>query len=224
MKTKLSFVFGLSFTLMCLLGSVRIWALNENFYIQKYQQMDLAGSLRVESKDLERCITVLMDYLNDSRDDIHVEITQNGSKREAFDQRETIHMVDVKALYQNAMKVLAASIILTIASGIYLFRQPGGTLDLARGILLAGVCFLFFITWIGIWIATDFTDFWTRFHLLFFDNDYWLLTPGVDFMIDMLPEQVFEALVIRIVVTLTALLGTANILALFTLKRRKALL
>ncbi|MBP3852560.1 MAG: TIGR01906 family membrane protein [Erysipelotrichaceae bacterium] len=224
MKTKLSFVFGLSFTLMCLLGSVRIWALNENFYIQKYQQMDLAGSLRVESKDLERCITVLMDYLNDSRDDIHVEITQNGSKREAFDQRETIHMVDVKALYQNAMKVLAASIVLTIASGIYLFRQPGGTLDLARGILLAGVCFLFFITWIGIWIATDFTDFWTRFHLLFFDNDYWLLTPGVDFMIDMLPEQVFEALVIRIVVTLTALLGTANILALFTLKRRKALL
>ena len=224
MKTKLSFVFGLSFTLMCLLGSVRIWALNEHFYIQKYQQMDLAGSLRVESKDLERCITVLMDYLNDSRDDIHVEITQNGLKREAFDQRETIHMVDVKALYQNAMKVLATSIILTIASGIYLFRQPGGTLDLARGILLAGVCFLFFITWIGIWIATDFTDFWTRFHLLFFDNDYWLLTPGVDFMIDMLPEQVFEALVIRIVVTLTALLGTANILALFTLKRRKALL
>ena len=224
MKTKLSFVFGLSFTLMCLLGSVRIWALNENFYIQKYQQMDLAGSLRVESKDLERCITVLMDYLNDSRDDIHVEITQNGLKREAFDQRETIHMVDVIALYQNAMKVLAASIVLTIASGIYLFRQPGGTLDLARGILLAGVCFLFFITWIGIWIATDFTDFWTRFHLLFFDNDYWLLTPGVDFMIDMLPEQVFEALVIRIVVTLTALLGTANILALFTLKRRKALL
>ncbi len=224
MKTKLSFVFGLAFTVMCLLGSVRLWALNEHFYIQKYQQMDLAASLRVESGDLEHCITVLMDYLHDNRDDIHVKITQDGTEREAFDQRETIHMVDVKALYQNAMKVWIGSIVLTVGLGIYLFRQTDGQVYVARGIIAAGICFLFFITWIGIWIATDFTDFWTRFHLLFFDNDYWLLRPGVDFMIDMLPEQVFEALVIRIVVTLTAVLGTANILALFTLKRRKALL
>ena len=46
----------------------------------------------------------LLDYMQDKRDDIIVVEKVNGNEREIFDERETLHMVDVKNLYLNAMK------------------------------------------------------------------------------------------------------------------------
>ena len=56
-------------------------------------------------------------------------------------------------------------------------------------------------------MATDFTDFWIHFHSIFFQNQDWLLTPGKDFMIDMLPEMVFEKLVVSIVLSFLSYLS-----------------
>lgn len=209
MKKTISFLFGWCVIVAVLLWSVRLWALQPSFYYHIYDQMDLADSLDVSDKDLDRCITVLLDYLNDDRQDIKVNITKAGTKRVAFDWRETTHMKDVKRFYQKAMLVRNVTSFGAIVLGIYIYRKKNGRFFLAKGYLRACFSFLIVIVILGLWILTDFTDFWIHFHQVFFTNNYWLLTPGVDFMIDMLPEPVFHQLVITIVIMVLVILGCA---------------
>ena len=207
MKKWISLLFGWCVIVAVLLWSVRLWSLQPSFYYHIYDQMDLADSLDVSDRDLDRCITVLLDYLKDDRQDIQVTITQSKTKRKAFDWRETTHMKDVKQFYQNAMMLRNILSMAAIGIGICMYRKKNGKFFLAKGYLRACIGFLILIGILGMWILTDFTDFWTHFHQVFFTNEYWLLTPGVDFMIDMLPETVFSQLVIRIVITVIVILG-----------------
>lgn len=222
MKKGLAFLFGWCLIIVCVVVSIQTWALSSNFYIQKYEQMNLAQQLEVSSKDLNKSITVLLDYLEDKRQDIQVTIQKDKEKQEAFDQREKLHMVDVKNLYQNVLKVSYFCIGLMIILIFYFIRNKNGIAYLSQGYLRASLCFLTFMALLGLWIATDFTDFWIHFHHVFFpQNDYWLLTPGVDFMIDMLPEEVFETLVIHIVITVVLLLGALSLYSIWY-QRKKA--
>lgn len=100
-------------------------------------------------------------------------------------------MVDVKALYQKAKTVSYITLAFAIGIGIYIRKGKYATAFLTKGFLQAAFCFFVFLAFLALWMITDFTDFWTHFHLLFFSNQDWLLTPGIDFMIDMLPEFVF---------------------------------
>lgn len=216
MKKGFSFLFGWCVIVAVLLWSVRLWALQPNFYIHMYEQMDLADSLDVSQADLNRSIVTLLDYLKDERSNIKVNINHHP----AFDRRETLHMKDVKRLYQNAMTARNVASIGAILIGVWMVRKKHGSFFLSKGYLRAGFSFLCIMALLSIWILTNFTDFWIHFHKLFFTNDYWILTPGVDFMIDMLPEPVFNRLVISIVVSVVACLGALAIGAwLWLLKR-----
>lgn len=220
MKTYISFIFGWCVIFACLIFFVKALALDPNFYINEYRQMNVSDSLDVSDADLNRSITVLLDYLNNDRNDIKLIITRNGKRTPAFGYRETTHMQDVKALYQNALRIGYGSVGLGIVLLLYVYRQKNGGAYLTKGVLRASLCFLVFIVFLGLWIATDFTDFWIRFHHVFFRNEYWLLTPGVDFMIDMLPESVFYALVIRILLWIVGLLAVINGICLYYQRRK----
>lgn len=221
MKKFLSAIYGLCLIVVTVVFTVHFWALNPSFYTRQYEQMHLAQQLGVSETDLDRSIVTLLDYLQDKRSDIQVEITKDNQKQEAFNQRETDHMVDVKALYQNAMRVGFIALALALILIIYIGRQKNGWAFLTKGVLEASAAFLVFIGFLAIWMAMDFTDFWTRFHHLFFSNDLWLLTPGVDFMIDMLPEAVFNRLVVSIVGTVVVILLGINAGCLYY-QRKKA--
>ncbi len=205
MKRWISLLFGFCVIVVSLVASVKGWALNPNFYYNIYEKTDLASQLDVSSEDLNQSITVLLDYLEDERSSISFQI----DGEDMFNQRETLHMIDVKALYQNTMHVayVCLGLMFVIIVYFYIKNKEFMIAYLTRGILRAGLCFAFFMTLLGIWMATDFNDFWVWFHHVFFpQNDYWLLTPGRDFMIDMLPETVFSALVLRIVLTCIVIL------------------
>ena len=55
---------------------------------------------------------------------------------------------------------------------------------------------------------------------MFFSNDLWLLDPATDFMIVICPENMFSALVTRIVLLFVVVLGVLDGLAYFLLKRK----
>jgi integral membrane protein (TIGR01906 family) len=55
--------------------------------------------------------------------------------------------------------------------------------------VLAG--FLLLLSLLAIVIAVDFDNAFTIFHLLFFNNDLWILDPSVDLLINMVPLPFF---------------------------------
>lgn len=220
MKKMLSAVFGLCLIWIVLVFSIQSWALNPDFYVRQYEQMHLDTQLYVSDKDLKKCIVTLLDYLEDQRDDIVVVIKKDQIKQNAFNQRETDHMVDVKNLYRRVIFSAKAAGVILLGILIYIGRKKNGMAFLTKGVLEASFSFLVFVLFLAGWMMIDFTDFWTRFHHVFFSNDLWLLTPGVDFMIDILPESVFFNLVIRIVVTCVVTLGLFNAICFYYQKKK----
>lgn len=195
--------------------SIKAWALNPNFYISLYDRMDLAEDLSVSEADLNASITLLLDYLDGKASSIDRTMKIAGKEQAVFDAKEKRHMVDVKALYQRALWTGRIAGGIGILLFVLLMHSKNGLAFLTKGLLGASFCFFIFVAFLVLWMATDFTDFWIHFHSIFFQNQDWLLTPGKDFMIDMLPEMVFEKLVVSIVLSFLVILIVLNLFCVF---------
>lgn len=222
MRRVLSFIFGWCFIIVCVVFSIKSTALNPDFYIPKYEEMDLASDIGVSKKDLNQSIRLLLEYLDDKRADIKGHITWYGVSQETFNEKETSHMVDVKALYQNALRVAKTALIILVLIVLYFYWNEKELMFayLSKGFLTAMFTFMFMLVFFGFWIFTDFTSFWTWFHTIFFTNQLWLLDPNTDFMICMLPETIFYKLVLACVIKVICFVVLASGLAIYYMVKK----
>ena len=222
MRRVLSFLFGWCFIIIYVVFSIKSTALNPDFYIPKYEEMELASDIGVSKKDLNQSIRLLLDYLDDKRDDIKGHITWHGVSQETFNEKETSHMVDVKVLYQNALKVAKMAFIILGLVVLYFYLNDKTLMFayLSKGFLMAMFTFILMLVFFGFWILTDFTSFWTWFHTIFFSNQLWLLDPNTDFMICMLPETFFYKLVLACVVKVICVMALASVLAIYYMVKK----
>ena len=210
-------VLGLLFTV------IDVCSFDHSFYVKEFQDNDTSAATGMSSEDNLAASDVLLDYLRGKRDDIVYKAKVNGTVREVYDERETIHMKDVRKLYQQAIDlrnglVAAGSGILVLV--YFLNRKRMSILGLLRSGFQNGAVFvLMLVGAIGLYGAADFTSFWTSFHQFFFDNDYWLLDPNVSIMINLYPENFFSDLVFRVIFWFLLILGASWVL-IYRVKRR----
>ena len=69
----------------------------------------------------------------------------------------------------------------------------------------------------GALAAVDFNWFWTQFHHVFFTNDLWLLNPATSVLIQMVPEEFFSAIVLKILIWFAVVLALWIGLAVLTM-------
>lgn len=208
-KQWLFWLWGMSAILALLLSVVDLTALDTGWYDRWYQQSDLSQILDVPEETIEEAMDMMLGYIRGDRPDMDGTLPGIG---EVYNDREKAHMKDVRTLYQHAMLVRNIAWILTAAGliwGLWKRKAP----QLALGYLQALLCWVILFAFLGLWMATGFTDFWTHFHELFFDNDLWLLDPATDFMIRICPESMFFDLATRIVLWAVALTGTGGVIA-----------
>ena len=109
-----------------------------------------------------------------------------------FNAREKRHMRDVRALFEVCRNLSVACLAWGAAVGLA-SRAEGKRLLL--GMLMSwlpvAACALALL-------QTDFGTLFTRFHLLAFTNDLWLMDPATDVMIRMLPQEFFEKMALRL--------------------------
>ena len=99
-------------TLAAMLTVVDVLCFDRGVYTKEYAKNGTAEYMQMSDEDLEHTTDVLLAYLKDERDDLYVKAVVDGTEREVFDQREKLHMIDVKALYQNAMTFRTAAAVI----------------------------------------------------------------------------------------------------------------
>lgn len=204
MKTKVygscAYIAAISLILIGLITSIDVTCFDSSFYETEYAAMDTASSLHMSQEDLMKATNTLLDYIQDEREDIQVNITSYGISAPAFNERESLHMIDVKNLYQFALQIRIVACILLLVSILFLFyKRRKETIDmLAKGYIQIAIAFVCFIIMLGLWAAVDFTSLWESFHHVFFSNDLWLLNPRTDLMINMFPEAFFFHMVMKL--------------------------
>lgn len=184
---KRAYLWGWAILLALLFVVFFLWAMRPNYYLYYYRHHDLG----FDNHLLSDAIRQLLAYMKGNVSSIQV--------GHFFNQREMAHMVDVRALYQQVRMFYWFCLALIVLLPLTLKRHQFNLL--VKGLQQACYSFLIFIGMIGTWAITEFDGFWTFFHQLFFRNQLWLLTPGQDHMIDMLPADLFTDLVLLIGLT-----------------------
>lgn len=202
-------LFSLALIFVLLVTSIDFHAFNKNYYREQYTSLNTAENLGMSDKDLFAATDALLDYLHDEREDILVEGEVFGFKREIFTERETLHMVDVKNLYQNVLTARNMATIIGVLALVYLIvrsrKDENGVnmlkKQLAGSFIQISICLLIAVGMLAGYALMDFTSFWIGFHELFFTNDLWQLNPANSIMINMFPETFFAGMVFRITAT-----------------------
>lgn len=201
---KLQKVFGLTAALalivVVLITSFEIGIYsNYGWYQKEYEKYHVLDDLEMEMQDVMHVTEEMMAYLRGDREDLEVETVVNGEKRLFFNEREKLHMKDVRGLFLGGLKIGRVAWIALAVSVLAVFFLKGNLRKVLPQMYgWAVALFLGMAAVSGGLIAADFNKYFVLFHEIFFDNDLWLLDPDTDLMIRMLPEGFFFDMVVRI--------------------------
>jgi integral membrane protein (TIGR01906 family) len=209
--------------LMVLAQSVFIPTFCMPFFRWQYDMRNVPETIGIEKDELMWVTSELLGYMRGRRPDLNIYATVNGQYRAFFAEREIVHMVDVLELYNigHVIRNAAFWMFLLLLLAMAFFKMPIlEVLALCCREVMAG---LLIITGIlaGL-IAWRFDRAFEIFHLLFFNNDYWILNPGEHLLIQMVPQGFFVH--ISIFVGLLLLLFSAAIIGAGTWYLRSCVL
>ncbi|NLY66740.1 MAG: TIGR01906 family membrane protein [Tissierellia bacterium] len=198
--------------LLLLLLSVEINTFNEKFYLKSYIDNNVES---VTGKSLSELMDVtenLLDYLRDEADE--------GVLRPNFNEREILHMIDVKVLFKYGYILRNISFFISVLVIAYFIlnkkiKPLGRILFFGPFIWWTAILLLFILS------LNDFNKYFTYFHLIFFDNDLWILNPKTDLLIQMLPQDFFMNIFKNIVLLFLIMLVIIQIVGYILMKKGK---
>ena len=193
--------------------AVSVGMSDKTFITNEYTKLGLSKDMGISNADLVNSCLRLINYMKGDVPDIKITVDINGEPKEMFDQPQEIsHMKDAKTLYMTvktyAKYAAVAAFALYLLAMILSIRR-GPFHSAAKGYVWGTFLSLLFVGFIGTWAALDFSSFWTMFHQALFWNDDWLFDPTTSRMINMLPEEFFQDIVLRI-----AIYGVAAVIVL----------
>lgn len=185
------------FAAFCLMLAVLITSVEatvywRNGYFEKeYRKYQVLERVPIRMDRLLYVTDEMMEYLKGEREDLTITTNIDGAEREFFNEKEKRHMADVRKLFLGAIEIRRGAVGFAALAAAFLFwkRQSlvlFGMLRWAIGLLLGGIVGLALLA------AMDFTKYFTYFHLLFFNNNDWMLDPDTDLLINIVPEGFFR--------------------------------
>ena len=178
------------------------------FFRKQYEKLNTAEYIGMRQQDLMSVTDGLLSYMAGGRENLDMQYGVKGSIREIFDEREKLHMVDVKNLYMGVMYTAAALAASVAAMTAFVIAKDGAKTaraKLKRQYKFAAAGTALVVLGLGGMIAVNFQWFWINFHRVFFTNDLWLLDPSVSIMINMFPLEFFYAICTTVIAVFVVL-------------------
>jgi integral membrane protein (TIGR01906 family) len=204
--------------------NVRLLATTPAFYEWGFRRHQISEKLGFSAEQLRDVADQFIAYFRAAPGPMELRVEANGEQVPLFNEREIAHMVDVQSLMHTLGTVQVVSGIALLASLAVVSILDRRILGAGAGIgLIAGAAATFAILLLlGAATFVDFSSLWTRFHLVAFSNDLWMLDLERDNLIRLFPPpfwadatMLLAALtavesVLVAVVGLTAWLGVWN--------------
>jgi integral membrane protein (TIGR01906 family) len=181
MKTNIIFI--VSVILFVFLLSFKLEVFNEHFYDKQFVENNVYNLLGKETVIQET--RNLVDYLKGKAD----------LTTDFFNEKEKLHLKDVKTLIFVANILFYLSSILMLGFLVYFIKTKN--IKKIKGSLFIA-CISIFIIMLVLSVF-NFSDLFLGFHKVLFSNDLWLLNPLEDKLIVMFPEPFFYEMLIEIV-------------------------
>jgi len=166
------------------------WGVNSHWlYEYGFEKYNVSQTTGLAQPELEKAATGLIGYFNSGEANISLTVIKDGKPFELFNQREVIHLRDVKGLIRLDYWVLLGTLIYTLSyAGLSLFwRRKRYWRRLAWGVVSGGGITLALMLAMGLGTLFGFDQLFYQFHLLSFSNEFWQLDPTKDYLIMLFP-------------------------------------
>lgn len=201
MRGKINYLFLIlliiSLPISLLLTTLEVVAFDTDYFIKKYEEYNIVKDTGITLNDLSEITTKLLDYLKGKEENVVMFKNVNGKEEQIFEEKEIIHLHDVKMLFSKGFFIRNISVIITLISMIYLYVYDKK--KLFKGLILCATIPVSIILILFVFLLLDFNKYFTYFHLVLFDNDLWLLNPNTDILIQMYPLQFFTSIAYKII-------------------------
>jgi integral membrane protein (TIGR01906 family) len=169
------------------------WGINEiRVYEYGVDKYEISYVTRIDKPELMNVYQHLIDYYNSEVDSAQVIVEKEGRKIAIFNEKELIHLSDVKNLVQLDYVIqVAALLILLVCCLALLIVLKARWPMLANGFLWGSVVTLGLMIFLALWAVFGFEQLFVLFHRLSFTNEFWILDPGADYLIMLFPGGFF---------------------------------
>ena len=147
----------------------------------EYEQLQIAGQQ-------------IRDYFNNDEDKIKISISVHGSMvSNLFNEKEILHMYDVKQLVKMVYSVQLYAAISIIIACLLLFVDSSRKWKetMPRYFMKGGWLTFSVVLFVALLAVVGFDRLFLYFHLVSFSNDLWILDPRHDYLIAMFPQGFF---------------------------------
>ncbi|MEK6834739.1 MAG: TIGR01906 family membrane protein [Nanoarchaeota archaeon] len=174
----LKILFVISLVLLIVTLNFKLLALNFNYYQKEFSKLNVYDKI----PEADKFSLNLINYYKDKEE-----------LSNFFNEKEKLHLNDIKELIRKGNLLFYLSLILVILFLIY-FIYTKNYKAIYSSFLISSLILIIFILVI---FLTNFQDLFTKFHLLIFNNDLWLLNPETDNLINLFPLQFFYDIYIK---------------------------
>jgi integral membrane protein (TIGR01906 family) len=177
-------LFILCLPLLLVTASFRIPANMPYMYYYLFQKYDVGITTGFDDATLQYIASGLVRYYNSNEEYINLTVTRDGQPFQVFNEREIVHLKDVKGLFRLDLWVFLGTAAFALSYVVFsVLRGQENRRRLARALVISSGLTLGLMIILGIGILLDFDELLLRFHLLSFANDFWLLDPTHDYLI-----------------------------------------
>lgn len=184
--------------------SVR-WVINfPLLYSYGFDQYDIPSRTGIERDELISAGKQIRDYFNDDQEYLAVRAVVRGVQyQNIYNEREVLHMKDVKALVKGVYRVseLTGLYLIAVIVGGFAIWGRRFMPSVATLIGWGGWTTVALLVVVGLAMTVGFDRLFLAFHLISFTNDLWQLDPRRDYLIAMFPEVFFFTATILIIVS-----------------------
>ena len=183
-------IFILCLPVLLLTGSIG-WAANSLWlYESGFEKFDIKDVTGLAEPELEKAARDLISYFNSGEEYIDITVEKDGEPLVLFNQREIIHLKDVKGLFRLDYLVLLGTLVYALGYGaVSLYRgNRRQRRQFARNVITGSGITLGVMVALGLGTLLGFDRLFWKFHLISFANDFWLLDPTRDYLIMLFPH------------------------------------
>lgn len=189
----LGVITGLSLMLVILFTVFELVIYSDNNLLPRYfEKYDVRANIPNEFHlQLDTIGRKMLNYLKGDEQELQYTVSTEHGDFDFFNEQDIKHMADVRNIFLSSLRIRNISFALLMASiflNFFIKKIRNTVLKAARRTLL--ILFVLQIILV-IFMLFDFTNIFLLFHKIIFKNDLWLFDPDMDYMINILPEQLF---------------------------------
>ncbi len=197
-------LFVLCIPVFLVLTNVRIAATDVRVYEYSFAHYDAPAVTGVSRPQLDEAARDIVQYFETSPRNamLDVRVTQGGETVPLFNQREVLHMRDVRNLFRSVFHLQELVFVYAIGYvvAIFVWSRERSLARLARQVAIGGALTALLLAVSAMAVLVGFDRLFTEFHLLSFSNDFWQLDPARDHLIQMFPQGFWFDVTLGVVV------------------------